>query len=57
MRLYSENPQFFIDEFSAEFEEEFMNIMKQKYFTKPVQPNRVYIDLIKKLDHVHMNGT
>ena len=57
MRLYAENPEYFIELFSREFEEEFMELMKQKFFSKPVQPNRVYMDLVKRIEHIHMNGT
>ena len=57
MKIYSEDPDYFTNMFSTEFEEEFMNIIKQKYTSKPVLPNRVYIELIKNIEHVHMNGT
>ncbi|CAK89537.1 unnamed protein product (macronuclear) [Paramecium tetraurelia] len=57
MRLYNEDPDFYIEQFSQEFETAFMEILKEKYKDQKIGSNKVYEEMIRKVDHVHLNGT
>ncbi|CAD8096324.1 unnamed protein product [Paramecium sonneborni] len=57
MRLYNEDPENYIEQFSQEFETAFMEILKEKYKEQKIGSNKVYEEMIRKVDHVHLNGT
>ncbi|XP_018421760.1 PREDICTED: DNA/RNA-binding protein KIN17 isoform X3 [Nanorana parkeri] len=55
--LASENPQQFMDYFSEEFRNEFLELLKRRFGTKRVHNNIVYNEYISHREHVHMNAT
>lgn len=55
--IVSENPERFVSEFSKEFMEGFMYLLRTRYRTKRVLANTVFQEYIKDREHVHMNGT
>lgn len=55
--IVSENPEKFVSEFSKQFLEGFMYILKTRYRTKRILANSVFQEYIKERDHIHMNGT
>lgn len=57
MRLFAENPDQQIDEFSLEFERGFIEMLSYRHGTKRVQANRVYQEYIGDKHHIHMNST
>lgn len=57
MRLFAENPDQQIDEFSLEFERGFIEILSHRHGTKRVLANRVYQEYIGDKHHIHMNST
>ncbi|CAM9623634.1 unnamed protein product [Ectocarpus fasciculatus] len=57
MRVFSENPNSVIDEFSKEFLKGFVDTLSHRHGTKRVQANRVYQEYIGDKNHVHMNAT
>ncbi|KII75126.1 DNA/RNA-binding protein KIN17 [Thelohanellus kitauei] len=57
MALFAENPDHFINQFSAEFEHDFMDLLKRKYASNFVLANHIYQDFVKDRDHIHMNST
>ena len=57
MRLFAENPHQQIDEFSAEFERGFIEMLSYRHGTKRVLANRVYQEYIGDKHHIHMNAT
>ena len=57
MRVFSENPNKVIDEFSQEFLKGFVDTLSHRHGTKRVQANRVYQEYIGDKQHVHMNAT
>ena len=57
MRLFAENPNRLIDDFSHDFECGFMETLSHRHGTKRVQANRVYQEYIADKSHIHMNAT
>lgn len=57
MRQYNEDPEYYVEQFSKEFEDAFFEILKEKYKDTKIGSNKVYEDMIRKIDHVHLNGT
>lgn len=55
--IVCEDPNKFVNEFSKEFMNGFLFILKARYRTKRVLANTVFQDYIKERDHVHLNGT
>lgn len=55
--VVSENPEQFVGEFSKQFSDGFMYILKARYRTKRVLANTVFQEYIKDREHIHMNGT
>ncbi|XP_044132674.1 DNA/RNA-binding protein KIN17 isoform X1 [Bufo gargarizans] len=55
--LASENPQQFMDYFSEEFRNEFLELLKRRFGTKRVHNNIVYNEYISHREHIHMNAT
>jgi DNA/RNA-binding protein KIN17 len=57
MKLFAENSGSYLDSFSQEFEEHFMDILSRRFRTTRVWCNVVYQELIADKGHVHMNAT
>uniref|UniRef100_A0A8D2P8V8 DNA/RNA-binding protein KIN17 n=2 Tax=Zosterops TaxID=36298 RepID=A0A8D2P8V8_ZOSLA len=55
--LASENPQQFMDYFSEEFRNDFLELLRRRYGTKRVHNNIVYNEYISHREHIHMNAT
>lgn len=55
--IVSENPDKFVGEYSKQFMDGFMYILKARYRTKRILANTVFQEYIKERDHIHMNGT
>lgn len=47
----------FMDDFSREFERNFVSTLSQRHNTKRVKANNVYQEMIQDRHHVHMNAT
>lgn len=57
MRLFAENHSHYINEYSREFERNFLDILKRRYFSKQIPANKIYVDMISNKQHIHMNST
>ncbi|CAM9894057.1 unnamed protein product [Chrysoparadoxa australica] len=57
MRVFSDNPHKVLDEYSAEFEKDFLAVLSQRHGTKRVRATAVYNEFIAHKQHVHMNST
>lgn len=55
--LASEDPNKFMDYFSDEFKNEFLELLRRRFGTKRVHNNIVYNEYISDREHVHMNST
>lgn len=55
--LFAEDPDEYIDNFSKEFEDGYIELLKRRFGTKRVQCNIVYQEYISERNHVHMNST
>ncbi|GIY49967.1 hypothetical protein CDAR_184011 [Caerostris darwini] len=55
--LFAENPDKYIDQFSQEFLDDFMHLLKRRFGTKRVHANQVYQEYISDRNHLHMNAT
>ncbi|XP_062852813.1 DNA/RNA-binding protein KIN17 [Trichomycterus rosablanca] len=55
--LASENPNQFMDYFSEEFKNEFLELLRRRFGTKRVHNNIIYNEYISNREHVHMNST
>ncbi|KCV70107.1 hypothetical protein H696_03569 [Fonticula alba] len=56
--LFQQNPSKYIQRFSDEFQESFIDILRTRYGTNRVNANRVYQEFIASdKKHVHMNAT
>uniref|UniRef100_A0A8C5UVY7 DNA/RNA-binding protein KIN17 n=1 Tax=Microcebus murinus TaxID=30608 RepID=A0A8C5UVY7_MICMU len=55
--LASENPQQFMDYFSEEFRNDFLELLRRRFGTKRVHNNIVYNEYISHREHIHMNAT
>ncbi|XP_013789460.1 DNA/RNA-binding protein KIN17-like [Limulus polyphemus] len=55
--LFAENPDKYIDSFSEEFLNTFMELLKRRFGTKRIHANQVYQEYIADRDHLHMNST
>lgn len=55
--LVAENPNKFVDSFSKEFHDAFMDLLSRRYGTKRVKCNVVYQEYISDKNHLHMNST
>lgn len=55
--LASENPNKFMDYFSDEFKNDFLELLRRRFGTKRVHNNIVYNEYISDREHVHMNST
>ncbi|XP_015278087.1 PREDICTED: DNA/RNA-binding protein KIN17-like [Gekko japonicus] len=55
--LASEDPQQFMDYFSEEFRNDFLELLRRRFGTKRVHNNIVYNEYISHREHIHMNAT
>ncbi|GBN07578.1 DNA/RNA-binding protein KIN17 [Araneus ventricosus] len=55
--LFAENPDKYIDQFSQEFLDDFMQLLKRRFGTKRIHANQVYQEYIADRNHLHMNAT
>ncbi|KAG8235106.1 hypothetical protein J437_LFUL015533 [Ladona fulva] len=55
--LFADNANKYIDQFSKEFEEGYLELLSRQFGTKRVHANRVYQDYISERHHLHMNAT
>lgn len=57
LQTVSEKPQQFINNFSKEFQQDFVNLLKRTHGEKWISVNRFYNEYIRDKEHVHMNAT
>ena len=57
MQTFTANKIKFLEQFSNEFESEFLELMKRKFLAKKVKANKVYCEYISNKNHLHMNAT
>mmetsp|Transcript_12737 Transcript_12737/g.15809 ORF Transcript_12737/g.15809 Transcript_12737/m.15809 type:complete len:224 (+) Transcript_12737:307-978(+) len=57
MSIFKQSSGKFMDQFSKQFEKDFLNILSRRHNTKRVRANIVYNEFIQDRDHVHMNAT
>ncbi|XP_052676740.1 DNA/RNA-binding protein KIN17-like [Crassostrea angulata] len=55
--LFAENPDKYIDDFSKEFMDGYLELLKRRFGTKRVNCNIVYQEYIAYREHIHMNST
>ena len=57
MKIFSENASGIMDRYSREFEQEYLQTLRQRHTTKRVNANNVYQEVISDKQHIHMNST
>ena len=57
MRVFAENPNSIIDDFSKDFERGFLDTLSHRHGTKRILANAVYKEYIGDKHHIHMNST
>ncbi|OZC08652.1 hypothetical protein X798_04333 [Onchocerca flexuosa] len=55
--LFAENPDTYLKEYSEEFENNFLKVLRSTFGTKRVRANEVYQEYIRNKMHTHMNST
>ena len=55
--LFAEDPDQYIDSFSEEFLDDYLELLKRRFGKKRVHCNIVYQEYISHREHVHMNST
>jgi DNA/RNA-binding protein KIN17 len=55
--LFAENPHRYLDDFSKEFKDGYVELLRRRYGTKRVNANQVYQEYISDKNHLHMNAT
>ena len=55
--LFAESEEKFLDQFSQDFEDGYLYLLKRCHGTKRVFANGIYQDYIHERDHIHMNST
>ena len=55
--LFAESEDKFLDQFSKDFEDGYLYLLKRCHGTKRVFANGIYQDYIHERDHIHMNST
>jgi DNA/RNA-binding protein KIN17 len=55
--LFGESSRRFLDEFSKEFSDGFMELLRRRFGTRRVPANQVYQEYISDKNHLHMNAT
>eukprot|EP00904_Undaria_pinnatifida_P004460 jgi/Undpi1/14014/HiC_scaffold_9.g03665.m1 len=57
MRIFAENPEAVMKEYSEDFEKEFLEVLSRRHGTKRVRASLVYNEFIAHKTHTHMNST
>ena len=57
MHVIGENPQKYIQNFSSDFQRDFMSLLRTAHGEKWIGANRFYNEYIRDKEHVHMNST
>lgn len=57
MRVFAENPDSVMEEFSQDFENDFIELLSRRFQTKRTLANQAYNEFIAHKSHVHMNST
>ncbi|KAF8925114.1 hypothetical protein BGZ58_001124 [Dissophora ornata] len=55
--LVAESPEKYVNDYSAEFQRDFMKLLSTRYGTRRVHANLVYQEFIADRTHLHMNST
>lgn len=55
--LFADSPGKFLHNFSKEFSDGYMELLRRRFGTKRVNANKVYQEYIAAKDHIHMNAT
>uniref|UniRef100_A0A146L1N4 DNA/RNA-binding protein KIN17 n=1 Tax=Lygus hesperus TaxID=30085 RepID=A0A146L1N4_LYGHE len=55
--LFADNQDKYIDEFSKEFSDGYLELLRRQFGTKRVHANRIYQEYITDRNHLHMNAT
>ncbi|XP_033106526.1 DNA/RNA-binding protein KIN17-like isoform X2 [Anneissia japonica] len=55
--LFAENPDKYLDYFSEEFLDGFMELLKRRFGTRRIHSNVIYNEYIQDRDHIHMTST
>jgi len=55
--LFGENPHRYLDDFSKEFSDGYIELLRRRFGTRRVAANQVYQEYIAHRDHLHMNAT
>ncbi|KAG0251426.1 hypothetical protein BGZ95_006891, partial [Linnemannia exigua] len=55
--LVAESPEKYLNDYSAEFQKDFMKLLSTRYGTRRVNANLVYQEFISDRTHLHMNST
>lgn len=53
----AENPERFVNEFSQQFMDGFLYLLRTRFRSTPVLANTIFQEYIKERDHVHLNAT
>jgi DNA/RNA-binding protein KIN17 len=57
MRVFQEDPDSVMETYSAEFEEDFLELLSRRFGTKRTHANHAYNEFIAHKSHTHMNAT
>ncbi|CAM9202353.1 unnamed protein product [Ascophyllum nodosum] len=57
MRIFAENPETIMQQYSEDFEKEFLDVLSRRHGTKRVRATLVYNEFIAHKTHTHMNST
>lgn len=55
--LFADNASKYMNQFSREFSDGYLNVLKRQFGTRRVAANRVYQEYIADRTHIHMNST
>ena len=55
--LFADNSDSYLDQFSLEFKDEYVGLLKRRFNGRRVNANHAYQEYIADRDHVHMNST
>jgi DNA/RNA-binding protein KIN17 len=57
MSIFRDNASGIMDDFSAEFEKSYVDVLRRRHGTQRMNANNVYQEVIMDKHHVHMNST
>lgn len=57
LSVVAQNPKKAIDDFSRQFLEEFVSLLRRRFGTARIKANQVYQEYIQERHHLHMNAT